>query len=82
MDQMLESLSTFEKDTSWFFRNKDKLLEDYENEFVAIENARVIDSDKDIDGLIKRLEGSGKNPATTVIKYVKKLKSSYNQPSV
>lgn len=70
---MLTILGNFEKDTNWFFKNKSGLTKDYENKFVAIENEDVIDSDKNLDVLIKRLEKAGKNPATLVIKYIKKI---------
>ena len=49
------------------------MVEKYEGKFVAIENESVLDSDKDLNRLIERLEKAGRNPANLVIKHIKKM---------
>jgi len=53
------------EDMKWFLSNYDKLVENYDGLFVAVYERSVIDSDGDLDRLVKRV--SGKWPLERVI---------------
>lgn len=71
MEQELQLLKGFEKDSKWFHENIDKLREqDFTGKFVAVANEKIMASDKSIDEVIKTLEKEGKNPAYVFIEFV------------
>lgn len=70
MDQSLQIISKLENDNRWFEENYEKLRETALNEFVAIENEKIIEKDKKLENIIKKLEGKGRNPALVLIRYV------------
>ncbi|HUX99428.1 MAG TPA: DUF5678 domain-containing protein [Candidatus Deferrimicrobium sp.] len=56
----LYDLKTFESadaNNTWLNENIDEIRKKFENKFVAIYNSQIIDSDDDIENLLKRIEG-------------------------
>ncbi|MBI2578142.1 MAG: hypothetical protein HYW26_00365 [Candidatus Aenigmarchaeota archaeon] len=68
--QILESLKAFEKDFLWLTENKEAVRKEYKNEYVAVKDGKVIETDKKLDKLIKKLKKRGENPAELVIKFI------------
>ena len=54
-----ERLHTFEDDHVWVDENRDTLLAEYAEEWVAVEGKRVIDHDPDFFSLIARMPHRG-----------------------
>jgi len=71
VNQELELLENFERDSSWFHDNIEKLREQsFTGKFVAVSNRKTIASDENIDIVIKTIEKEGKNPAHIFIEFV------------
>lgn len=72
MNQSLEIITKIENDNRWFEKNYEKLRETSVNEFVAIENEKIIERDKKLVNIIEKLEKKGKNPSLVLIRYIYK----------
>ena len=59
-------LQDFEKDHLWTHSHWRKLLANYKNKWVAIQNQKVIDSDKDLKVLRSRV----KDPGNAFVEYL------------
>lgn len=71
INQELELLENFERDSKWFHDNIEKLREQsFTGKFVAVSNGKTIASDENIDMVIKTIEKEGKNPAHIFIEFV------------
>jgi len=69
--EQAQLLQRFERDSSWFYKNIDKLRKQgYTEQFVAIKNAKPIAADKDIDIVIRKLDKEGENPSFVFIEFV------------
>jgi uncharacterized protein DUF5678 len=51
--------SDFDRSVDWFQKNRERLLAAYEDEYVAIAGARVIDHDGDFEALARRVFSQG-----------------------
>jgi len=69
-DQILEGLKDFSRDMDWIYENQDQLRKEYPNKYVAVMNLKVIDSDPDLQNLIRKLKEKGKNPGEIPIEYI------------
>jgi len=71
MSQLSLKLEDFEKDSRWFYENINLLRKkNFTGKFIAIKNENVIDSNNNVDILIKSLEIKGENPSCLVIEFV------------
>ena len=70
MDQSLGIITKMENENKFFEENIEKIREIALNHFVAIENGEIVEKDKELENVIKRLEKKGKNPALILIRYV------------
>ena len=70
MDQSLGIITKMENENKFFEENIEKIREIALNQFVAIENREIVEKDKELENVIKRLEKKGKNPALILIRYV------------
>ena len=69
--QLLTNFNQFEEDSKWFYNNIELLRrKNLTGKFVAIKNKNIIDSNENIDILIKSLESKGENPSYLVIEFV------------
>ena len=66
------ALTDFNKDFQWFLQSREKLLSKYENKWVAISNNKILDSDKNLTALVKRLKAKGLQPEQTLIQFLSK----------
>jgi hypothetical protein len=70
MNQSLEIITKMENENKLFEENLEKIRRLALNQFVAIENGEIIEQDKELENLMKKVENKGKNPALILIRYV------------
>jgi hypothetical protein len=71
MGQELKLLSKFENDKEWFYKHINELRErNLTGKFVAIQNNKVISSNKELEIVIKNVEKEGMDPAWICIEFV------------
>jgi len=63
-------MNEFEKNQRWLRVNFKRLLRKYKNMFVAVWNQRVVDKDKDLEKLSKRVRKEYKEKKGIVIEYL------------
>lgn len=66
------ALTDFNEDFQWFLRSREQLLPRYEDKWVAIYNKKVLDSDKNLTTLVKRLKTKGFKPEQMLIQFLSK----------
>ena len=54
----------------WFSNNHENLIDEYQDKFVAIDDERIIDSDKDINELLERLKKNNRYTDSMLITFV------------
>lgn len=64
------SLQEFNEDISWLLKYRGKLVAEYEDEWVAILKATIIDHDENLDTLINRLKTRGYKPENMLIEFL------------
>jgi hypothetical protein len=64
--EMGRILEQFADDHVWIARNREKLLEQYGEQWIAVENGKVIANDPDVHALRKKLA----NPAFTCVEFI------------
>ncbi|AGT35960.1 MULTISPECIES: DUF5678 domain-containing protein [Thermofilum] len=55
MSEILVLFDEYDKNWSWFMEHYEELAERFDGEFVAIYQQRVVDHEKDIGSLMKRI---------------------------
>lgn len=65
-EPLTKKLLVFEADHLWINENLETLLEQYAEQWIAVENGQVIAGDSDLDGLISRLA----DPAHTRVEFI------------
>lgn len=63
------------KDLQWFDSNLNRLKKEYDNNFIAFHNERIIDADPNLESLIGKLKSRGINLSEVLIKFVSKIKA-------
>lgn len=71
-EDVVIALTDFNEDFDWFLRSREKLLSKYEDKWVAIYSKKVLDSDKNLTTLVKRLKTKGFRPEQILIQFVSK----------
>jgi len=66
------TLTDFNEDFQWFLRSRGELLSKYEDKWVAIYSKKVLDSDKNLTALVKRLKAKGFQPEQILIQFLSK----------
>jgi hypothetical protein len=66
------ALTDFNEDFQWFLRSREQLLLKYGDRWVAIYNKKVLDSDKNLTTLVKRLKIKGFKPEQMLIQFISK----------
>ena len=66
------ALTDFNEDFQWFLRSREELLLKYEDKWVAVYSKKVLDSDKNLTTLVKRLKTKGFKPEQMLIQFVSK----------
>jgi hypothetical protein len=62
----LNELPDFENDHVWIENNMEKILEQYNEQWIAVKNGQVFASDADFTHLLSKLT----DPAHTCVKYI------------
>lgn len=71
METLLQELREFKCDSHWLDQHYDQLAKQYTNEYVAVYKERIIDHDRDLKELRKRLIGNYPGAADHIaIEYV------------
>ena len=63
-------LEKMEKNGSWFSSHYNEIVEKYKNEFIAIEDAKIIAHNPRLDALLEELKKKGKNLSEILIEFV------------
>lgn len=69
----LEMLTQFNNDVKWLHNNFEKIQEKYPKKYVAIlhkDDGIEVESDKDLENLIRNLKKKNVNPALTLIRFI------------
>ena len=64
--QLTNELLAFEADHVWVSENLKMLLEQYADQWIAVNNGKVIASDPDLSGLLSKLS----DPAHTCVEFI------------
>jgi hypothetical protein len=64
--QQSSDLLRFEADHVWIDQNREKLLEEYPEQWIAVQDRQVIASDPDFDGLLAKLP----DPSRTAVEFL------------
>jgi len=64
----------YERDKAWLEANRDHLLKEYEESWVAVRGGEVIAAHRNIDDLVRKLRDEGQEPLNMVIEYVTRRK--------
>ena len=70
-----EDLKEFEDDSEWLNSNYNKLIQEYDKEYVAIKNQTVIKHDKDLDKLKEKLNQDEIKLGTIFIEFIRDKKN-------
>lgn len=73
----LEELKKFNNDLRWFQDNYEDLKRQFRGEYVAVEDAQIIDHDKDYHLLLKRLKKTHSDLRNLVIEYINEQKKVF-----
>lgn len=65
-NQLTNDLLAFEADHVWINENLETLLEQYADQWIAVKDGKLIASDPDLGGLLKKLP----NPARTCVEFI------------
>jgi len=75
MESVVQQLEEFEQDMGWIDQHYDELKKRYSEQFVAVHQQEVIDSDPELGRLMDRLEKRyGKRASRIAVKYITKKK--------
>jgi len=67
--QILQSIRREQRNAEWINGSMSKLRKEFGDRYVAVKNRKVIDSDKDFDGLLARIR-SMKDPEAVTIEFI------------
>ena len=71
-EQILKRIVDFSRNMDWISENQEKLRKKYPNKYIAVMSLKVIDSDSDLQSLIRKLKEKGKNPGDVPIEFMSK----------
>lgn len=74
-EAILQMLLSGRDDLSWFETNLTKFISKYNNKFIAFHNETIIDSDPNLDNLIKKLNKKSVDTSNIFIKFISKIKA-------
>ena len=68
--QDTQIITNYENDIKWFKSHADEIRKEFKNKFVAIKDSKILDSDADVDILIKKLNKKGTDPSFVLIEFM------------
>ncbi len=69
MNEML-LLNKLDQDIEWFKENQTKLEKEYDNNFIAVSERKVMAFDRDLDSLLNKLKELKLDPSNMFIRFV------------
>ena len=72
--EIVQMLIKGQNDLKWFDLHLNELIDEYNEKFIAFQENEVIDSDSDLNNLMKKLENKSINTSNLIIKFVSKIK--------
>jgi hypothetical protein len=69
-EEQISHIKEFERNQKWFIENFKPILEDYREKFVAVWNQKVIDADKNLERLSKKVKEKTRNAKGVYVGYV------------
>jgi hypothetical protein len=72
--QIIQMLESGKRDLIWFESNLDRLVSEYNNKFIAFHEGNVIDSDPDLDSLMRKLKKKRIDFSSVIIEFVSDVK--------
>lgn len=72
MKMELELLKNMESDRKWLDSRIDSIRKMHTNEFVAVKEGEIIESDKNFQKLMGKLKKKGKDPSLLLIRFIPK----------
>ena len=69
MNEML-LLDKFENNIKWFKENQGRLEKEYDNNFIAVNEEKVVTYDKDLDKLLNKIEKLNLDASEMFIRFV------------
>ena len=71
-EEIILSLSNYEKDFLSFQKQLPKLRETYPNQFIALREGKIISSGNSVEVVVEELNSKGIEPSGTMIEFVSK----------
>ena len=72
--QLIQMLKSGQNDLQWFDVNFNKLISQFNNQFIAFRNEEIIDSDNDLNKLMAKLKDKNVDTSNIFIKFVSRIK--------
>ena len=72
---VVELLHSGQRDLEWFNNNLSDIKLQFNNSFIAFNNQKVIDSDKNLENLMKKLRSSNVDTSSVFIEFVSNIKT-------
>lgn len=72
--QIVQMLVKGQNDISWFDANFNNLLSEYDEQFIAFKDKKVLDSDPRLNRLMEKLKEKNINVSDVFIEFVSKIK--------
>jgi hypothetical protein len=70
MEEMLQSLEKFEKDSKWFAEKYDELKNKYKGKFVLIKDSKVVASGNSMEEIKQKAEKENIDLSESVVEFV------------
>ena len=64
-----------QSDLEWFNSNVNRLIQEFDNKFVAFKDKQIIESDTDLDRLMSKLNKQGVDTSDLFIRFISKIKT-------
>lgn len=70
--QILKELRGFSEDTDWISEKQTMLRKKFADKYIAVVGRQVIDSDSELETLLRKLQKEGRNPSEIPIEFISK----------
>jgi len=70
--QILKEIRGFSEDTDWISEKQTMLRKKFADKYIAVVGRQVIDSDSELETLLRKLQKEGRNPSEIPIEFISK----------
>jgi len=74
MNKIVEMLRQGEEDLRWYGQNQENITLKYNNKFIAFHNQKIIESDENLDRLLRKLDSKRIDKSSVLIEFVSKVR--------